>query len=128
MMDLDGFKKVNDVYGHDYGDRVLKQFADILRASIRETDQVFRYGVTSSCCWLTPTRPSGGGNSPGLREAVKDWTASDEIVRGVDVSIGMSMWEPEQAVTNIEEMIKEADRKMYVEKKQHKQALGGNVI
>jgi diguanylate cyclase (GGDEF)-like protein len=44
MFDLDRFKAVNDNYGHQAGDRVLEQFADILRECAREIDRLGRYG------------------------------------------------------------------------------------
>lgn len=44
MIDLDGFKEVNDTYGHLMGDKVLKEIANILKNSIREEDFVIRYG------------------------------------------------------------------------------------
>ncbi len=44
MLDLDDFKKVNDVYGHGVGDQVLLEVADVLRASVRATDIVCRVG------------------------------------------------------------------------------------
>jgi diguanylate cyclase (GGDEF)-like protein len=44
MLDLDDFKKVNDVYGHGIGDQLLYQVADVLRASVRSTDIVCRVG------------------------------------------------------------------------------------
>jgi diguanylate cyclase (GGDEF)-like protein len=44
MLDLDDFKKVNDVYGHGIGDHLLYQVADVLRSSVRATDIVCRIG------------------------------------------------------------------------------------
>lgn len=44
MLDLDHFKRVNDTYGHIYGDEALLQFANLMRESFRENDQLFRYG------------------------------------------------------------------------------------
>src|SRR5262249_53375600 len=43
MLDLDDFKKVNDVYGHGIGDQLLQQVADVLRSSVRATDVCGRY-------------------------------------------------------------------------------------
>ena len=43
-VDLDHFKKVNDVYGHDVGDAVLKHFADSAKAALRKSDIVSRFG------------------------------------------------------------------------------------
>jgi len=44
MLDLDHFKKVNDTYGHDVGDTVLKSLANVLKESVRNSDLVIRYG------------------------------------------------------------------------------------
>ena len=44
MLDLDDFKKVNDVYGHGVGDQLLREVADVLRASVRTADVVCRIG------------------------------------------------------------------------------------
>jgi PleD family two-component response regulator len=44
LLDIDNFKQCNDRHGHDAGDRVLNHFAQILLASVRETDLVVRYG------------------------------------------------------------------------------------
>ncbi len=44
FIDLDHFKKINDQYGHAVGDKVLRQFSDLLQESVREIDLVARYG------------------------------------------------------------------------------------
>ena len=44
MIDLDHFKEINDTYGHSAGDRVLKQFADLIHEELRESDYVVRWG------------------------------------------------------------------------------------
>ncbi len=44
MLDLDDFKKVNDVYGHGVGDQLLQHVAGVLRSSVRASDVVCRVG------------------------------------------------------------------------------------
>ncbi|HUO57238.1 MAG TPA: GGDEF domain-containing protein [bacterium] len=52
MMDLDHFKRINDNFGHPFGDHVLKQFASILRRCVREGDTLARYGGEEFLCIL----------------------------------------------------------------------------
>ena len=67
MADIDHFKSVNDTYGHAVGDKVIQQFADILRAGIRSVDAVGRYGGEEFCVLL-----------PGL-DAVETARAAETI-------------------------------------------------
>ncbi len=59
MMDLDGFKSINDTYGHDSGDRVLRDFSQFLSESKRASDFLARYGGDE----MTMIMPETDGNS-----------------------------------------------------------------
>lgn len=53
MFDIDNFKKINDTYGHQFGDEVLKKVSEIILSSLRNTDFAFRYGGEEILAVLT---------------------------------------------------------------------------
>jgi diguanylate cyclase (GGDEF)-like protein len=54
MLDLDNFKSINDKHGHEAGDQVLVQFADLVRKSTRQVDRFFRFGGEEFVLLLSP--------------------------------------------------------------------------
>ena len=124
FVDLDGFKRVNDSYGHDYGDTVLKVTADRIKAEVRETDTAARIGGDEFLVIL-----------PGLTESVVVekiarnliTNISEEIIIGQDglrigASIGIAMY-PADGLTS-EELIRQADAAMYTIKQKGKNSFG----
>jgi diguanylate cyclase (GGDEF)-like protein len=75
LIDLDDFKAVNDTYGHEAGDRVLKDFATTLRASLRADDLAFRFGGEELVVIMRHGDSTADG-AVSLLERVRDsWTA-----------------------------------------------------
>lgn len=68
MCDIDYFKQVNDKYGHDAGDTILKECTAILSASVRESDMVIRYGGEEFLIMLIDVEP---GDSEAVAEKVR---------------------------------------------------------
>jgi PAS domain S-box/diguanylate cyclase (GGDEF) domain len=60
MIDLDGFKQINDQYGHHTGDTVLKEFADLTKKFLRRNDVCFRYGGEEFVMLLPETELNDG--------------------------------------------------------------------
>jgi diguanylate cyclase (GGDEF)-like protein/PAS domain S-box-containing protein len=98
LFDLDGFKQVNDRHGHLEGDRVLREFARSLEASIRrEVDSAYRYGGDEFVALLPETGGPGAARvARRVASAVKTALASDgvtaswgvaELPRSGDVSV-----------------------------------------
>lgn len=89
IVDVDHFKQINDTFGHDAGDRVLKQLAMLLEQDTRETDFVARYGGEEFVVILPNTRAAEGEIvAEKLRSAVAALFIPE--VGGITVSIGLS--------------------------------------
>lgn len=55
MIDIDHFKAINDSYGHEAGDTVIKSVAAIIQRAVRDIGMAFRYGGEEFwCCWVEP--------------------------------------------------------------------------
>jgi diguanylate cyclase (GGDEF)-like protein len=73
MLDLDFFKQVNDTYGHEAGDKVIKTLADILVRSVRASDMVVRYGGEEFVIVLMDTDAAAAvGVAEKIRQEVED--------------------------------------------------------
>ena len=92
ILDIDGFKKVNDKYGHASGDQLLKAVVDAMCSSLRETDLVARYGGDEFTILLNNTTKRGAAVlAENLRKTIQsmDCQFGDEVVT-VTVSIGVA--------------------------------------
>jgi len=115
--DIDYFKTVNDEYGHDFGDEILKEIALIIKKSVRGSDTVCRWGGEEMTVSLLGADENKAMEiAEELRKNVKDNMAvkygTDPKYSGlkVSLSIGVSSFEPG---VSFEELIKRADKAMY---------------
>jgi two-component system cell cycle response regulator len=117
MCDIDHFKKVNDTYGHQVGDEVLKEFAAILKTEAREIDRVGRYGGEEFLLLLPGTvLDSAVTFAERLRQRVEEHTFSyDGGTLTRTMSCGVAAW-PHPRVTDAEAMLRAADDALYVAK------------
>lgn len=89
MMDLDGFKIINDSYGHDTGDDVLRQISDVLRNSLRATDFLARYGGDEMTLILSDTNLAQAGIvTDKIRNRLKSFNIS--LPNGQTTRLGVS--------------------------------------
>ncbi len=113
FVDIDGFKAVNDTYGHDIGDRVLKMLAATLRDNTRADDLVGRWGGEELVVLLADvTRRSMTNIAEKLRYLVEQSAVFVDNSRQIQVtiSIGAALAERSDTVTTLMER---ADRLMY---------------
>ena len=116
FVDLDGFKEINDTHGHEAGDRVLKEVAGRLRASVRETDTVARFGGDEFLLVLTAMTDKASVTAvvKKVLKSVSRSFAVDGRVTPLGASIGIALY-PGDGETP-EELLRRADRAMYAAK------------
>ena len=125
MLDLDDLKPVNDTFGHQWGDRLLKAVADTIRSTVRFTDAAARYGGDEFVVLLPETDAAGGFVvAEKLRRDIAALTlrAAQRNVRS-SVSVGLVTY-PEDGGT-LEQLIAAADVAMYESKRTGKNRIVG---
>ena len=122
MIDLDGFKQVNDNFGHSAGDMVLAGVALALKRNIRNLDVVARLGGDEFALLLTQVDPQNGRQKAGhLEEMVNNLTIpwGDQVI-AVRASFGVETYGLKDDGSNL---LDRADQEMYARKKSRATAL-----
>lgn len=113
MIDLDGFKRVNDRLGHHAGDTALQRVASALRSTSRTEDGLFRWGGDEFVLLI-----AGGTNAEARAAAVRHVEAIEAVTIGgltLSASTGIASW-PDDA-RDTEELLRRADDLMYQRKR-----------
>ncbi|MCS5421368.1 MULTISPECIES: GGDEF domain-containing protein [Psychrilyobacter] len=114
MMDIDHFKKINDNYGHTYGDEVLKIISQVLKSNLRDQDVVFRHGGDEFIYFLPGIgKEDGFLISERIRESILKRFKNHEkkICRDISASFGVAVF-PDDGNTS-DKLITRADDAMY---------------
>ncbi|WP_299786746.1 GGDEF domain-containing protein [uncultured Shewanella sp.] len=119
LIDIDHFKQINDSYGHQIGDQVLKYIAQLLKRSIRESDVLARYGGEEFVVILPRTQVSTSYQlAERLRHLVADYVLTlpkeadkDSLSLAVTVSVGVAGLTPD--CKNSHCLIEKADKALY---------------
>lgn len=113
MIDVDTFKPVNDLMGHQAGDIVLRQIADLIRGSVRASDVSTRYGGDEFAVIVAENAPSAAQTAERIRQRVEGYRWESLGVRQpfhTTVSIGIAIGAPGESS---ESLIGRADQQMY---------------
>jgi len=121
FVDVDGLKGVNDTYGHQTGDELLKNFSQILKESIRSYDIAFRYGGDEFVVILSKaTLKEANIVFSRIQDKINKFNISSSNTYKIDISYGFAEFSPESNFT-AEDLIKIADENMYKMKKEKKE-------
>ncbi|MGB3752148.1 MAG: GGDEF domain-containing protein, partial [Arcobacteraceae bacterium] len=115
MLDIDDFKNINDTYGHDIGDVVLKEISKVILHSIRVTDYPCRWGGEEFMVLLPETQFDDGYNIAEMIRANIEKYENSIFTNPITVSVGIAEFEVNK--DNIDTFIKKVDISMYDAKK-----------
>jgi diguanylate cyclase (GGDEF)-like protein len=122
FVDIDHFKAVNDTYGHAVGDVVLRGVAQTIKANLRHTDTIGRYGGEEFMLLLTETAPDDGATlTEKLRLLVAGLKFSVEGNPNLSVTISIGIAGGTGQTLRVDTLVRDADAAMYSAK-----ALGRN--
>ena len=112
MLDIDDFKAVNDTYGHDCGDEVLRSVANTITCNVKKSDSVFRWGGEEILILLTTDEEKAIAAGERIRRSVESDRVyyRNETEVAVTVTIGVA---PYRAGASVQELMDEADARLY---------------
>ena len=112
MFDIDFFKKINDKYGHDVGDKVLSKLSELVRKNIRTTDIAGRWGGEEFVVLLENTKLDEAYNiAEKIRELVESYMIDNKY--NITISIGVVEYRKGESR---EDLVKRADEALYLAK------------
>jgi diguanylate cyclase (GGDEF)-like protein/PAS domain S-box-containing protein len=116
MMDIDQFKKVNDIYGHEAGDMALQQVAAVLKSSLREIDILGRIGGEEFAVLLPGTSLHEAAILAGrVQQTIAD-TSVDMPGASLTITISIGVAVVTDEMSGVDDLLRNADESMYLAK------------
>ncbi len=119
MIDIDNFKEINDTYGHQAGDKVLKEIANLIKNNIRNSDFLFRYGGEEFLIILNGADEKAGyAVAEKIRKKIEEanFNLKGKNIK-ITVSIGLNTIRVNRKKVNLFEFVERADLNLYKAKK-----------
>lgn len=113
VVDIDHFKQINDTYGHQIGDKILRQVCEVIRTSIRDTDIAARWGGEELAIYLPQLTMN---QTLRVAERIR-LRVESETDPGVTVSCGIAEWNWDDEKISVESLFYKADMALYEAKK-----------
>ena len=125
LVDLDGFKQINDTFGHECGDQVLRRIGELMRATIRTDDVAIRHGGDEFAVLLSHEHLTAGAawqRAEELRAAVTAIAWGDvapglAVTVTIGVAISIDTKDGDGALTEPVDIYRAADRALYAAKR-----------
>ena len=120
FLDLDDFKSINDQYGHQTGDLVLKEFGNLIRGALRETDSIARFGGDEFILLLTEL--DSMAHCDLVLQRIYETFQKNVVIDGYEIKLSGSMGITVYPADNVdaEQLIRHADQAMYSAKQSGK--------
>jgi diguanylate cyclase (GGDEF)-like protein/PAS domain S-box-containing protein len=120
IFDLDGFKQINDAYGHHAGDRALQAIAAALKRRLRETDVIARIGGDEFAVLLPYASPEqGAAVAADLRRVIGECEINGGDRREPKLSASIGIVQIDPSTSSAEAVLTAADKAMYADKARH---------
>ncbi len=127
MLDIDHFKRINDTYGHAYGDIVLSELCGVVRSQIRPTDSFARYGGEEFAVILPHTDNNGAmALAERIRKSVEiNEMPSPDGSSSLHVTISMGVLTFDEGLASPDDLVAGADRHLYRSKNSGRNRVSG---
>jgi diguanylate cyclase (GGDEF)-like protein len=107
MLDLDGFKLLNDVFGHSAGDAALRRLGEILRSQVRSGDMAIRYGGDEIAVVMPDT---GGPGALDLCNRLRDEIRRRRLNETLELTVSAGIASSREGERDLRELLRRADR------------------